>query len=93
MPTMIDSISGVAIYQPEYSGHAYAHPVFQPPQRLPMVDRAQDMALMAADHPSWIDRAKDPALLAADHPNWKDRGRDPALVAADHRGFIISDLV
>ncbi|MBI5522894.1 MAG: hypothetical protein HY910_09710 [Desulfarculus sp.] len=93
MPTVIDSITGTSFYQPEYPGLTYAVPPARPPQLLPMVDRAQDMALMAADHPSWIDRAKDPALMAADHPTWKDRGRDPALLAADHRGLVVSSRV
>jgi hypothetical protein len=92
MPTVIDSITGVSTYQPEYSGLPYTAPTYQQ-QRLPMVDRAQDPALMAADHPAWIDRAKDPALMAADHPTFVDRSRDPALVVADHRGLIISDLI
>ncbi|MFH1035148.1 MAG: hypothetical protein V1806_11630 [Pseudomonadota bacterium] len=92
MPTVIDSISGLATYQPEYSGLPYTAPVYQQ-ERLPMVDRAQDPALQSADHPSWIDRAQDPALQAADHPTWVDRAQDPALVAADHRGLVISNRV
>lgn len=67
MPTVIDSITGLSFYQPEYSGQPYSVPAFAQNQRLPMVDRAQDMALMAADHPAWTDRAQDPALVAADH--------------------------
>ena len=92
MPTVIDSINGIATYQPEYSGLPYTAPAYQQ-ERLPMVDRAQDMALMAADHPSWIDRAKDKSLMALDHPTWVDRDQDRALAAADHRGLVISDLV
>jgi hypothetical protein len=92
MPVVIDSINGISTYQPNYSGLPYTAPVYQQ-ERLPMVDRAQDPALMAADHPTWIDRAKDPALMAADHPTWVDRSQDPAMVAADGRGLVISNLV
>lgn len=67
MPTVIDAITGISFYQPEYPGQPFSVPPLQRPQLLPMVDRAQDMALMAADHPTWKDRGRDPALLAADH--------------------------
>lgn len=66
MPTVIDSISGISTYQPEYSGRPYTASPYQQ-ERLPMVDRAQDMALMALDHPTWVDWAQDRTLLAADH--------------------------